>query len=275
MVHRRPRVRRSTSNRKNLKPLWRIVLLALLVGILWGVESNINLMRMLGVTVVPPGLLPEEAVWSILTPTERRFWPLAAFRSEEIAERLESRVPVSAEVSIANWGWLRFRVSPLHPRAMVMWKGRFWLWASEGKVWPASLPQNVTVKGMVYPSGPVVYWDTSMDPLFEGASVNREVMPSNVPLVKIMNILDVIRSIRVSDAGLKGLKVLRGDESPIGIAIYVSGDAETMRVMFPIKDEAGAERIFRVLKILKEKGAISGDQMLVDCTYKDKIILRK
>ncbi|MCX7828268.1 MAG: hypothetical protein N2315_03560 [Thermanaerothrix sp.] len=249
--------------------------MALVIGVLWGIESNINLMRVLGVTVVPAGLVPEEAAWSVLTASERRFWPLAAFRSDEIAARLEGKVPVSAEVSLSNWGWLRFRVSPLHPRAMVIWRGRAWLWAAEGKVWPASLPQNVAVRGMSYPSGPVVYWDASMDPLFEGASLNRDVMPSDAPLAKIIRVLDAVKRARVSDVGLKGLKVLHGDRHPLGVAIYASGDVDTMKVMFPITDEGSAEKVFRVVKILKEKGAISGDRVLVDCTYKDKIILRK
>jgi hypothetical protein len=253
-----------------------LLMITLLAGSLWAIESNGGFLRLVRVRVHPPGAIPEEVVWSVLTCAERRIWPLALFNASSVADRLEAKFPIVARVGYGGFGKLKVQVTPRRPVARLMWRGTLWFWSSDGFLWSASLPQNSAVAGMTYPAGPIIFWDRTMEPLIDGASLNRDVIHCGAPVDRVVSLLEEVSALRPPGMELRGIKVsYNGDPAMLGTAIYASGDVEALKVVFNATDPKGVRRAISAVAELQRKGVISGDSVLVDCTYGDKIILRK
>ena len=249
----------------------RLLLLGLLCGLFYALEGKTHAFRLLALRTVPSGVLPEALAWEIVPGSAQRFWPLLLLHRGDIERSLGERYPVTARMRLSGWGEFSVQVTPLQPQLRLHWQDQVWLVDADGRIWKANLHQNTQVRGLRIPQGPLVYWGAGMPPPLSGAELRGDVSSSSVSVAQIqgwLQALDGLSWLGVLDA----LSVRREDGTTRLLASFRRGDLR-VRLLLPTEDHMWPQ-LLAALETLWSQSPPGGGQLLVDATYKDRIIVR-
>ncbi|MDO4560237.1 MAG: hypothetical protein Q4C86_04735 [bacterium] len=258
--------------RRRLKKIL-LALCALLVGFLIAAESRFAFMRVGDVTISPPHILPQYAVWGTITPEQERFWPSFWLAKGDYEKLIEAYYPADVTLALRGWGKFSLAVSPLIPLYKVYWGGKFWYLSGEGKLWLSSLPENKILAEHSAESLPVLAWGADRATPIDIAQADGNVFGSSLPLplirswYRMAEELGWSKSVKFIQAGVKeGTPVVR-------VIFYTAGNENGAQLLLPNEAERWPETGLAVKKLY---GGISNlpPDIFIDGTYKGKILIR-
>lgn len=258
--------------RRRLKKIL-LVLCALLVGFLIAAEGRFAIMRIGDITISPPNILPQYAVWGTITPEQERFWPFFWLAKGDYEKLIESYYPADVELTLHGWGKFGLAVSPLVPLCKVYWGGKFWYLSGEGKLWLSSLPENKILAEHLAESLPVLTWGADRATPIDITQVDGNVFDSSLPIplirswYRMAEELGWSKSVKFIQAGVKeGTPVVR-------VIFYTAGNENGAQLLLPNEAMRWPETGLAVKKLY---GGISNlpPDIFIDGTYKGKILIR-
>ena len=117
----------------------------------------------------------------------------------------------------------------------------------------------------------MVYWEEGMPPLLSGGDLQGDVAATSLPLEEIQKW--VVEMDRLTWLGtLEALAVRREDGTVRILGSYRRGQ-QRIRLLLP-EERADWGRIFGALEVLWSRESQAGSRLLVDATYKHRIIVR-
>ncbi|MFA0887526.1 MAG: hypothetical protein ACC613_00360 [Synergistales bacterium] len=262
-----PGSRRSGLGRKFL---W----LALFIGILCGAENHYQLLRLVELTVVPSGSLPDPVLWRSIGSLSRRFWIIPLLRRDAIVRELEERYPAEITVSITGWGRIGISVRPHVPWLVLVYQGQDFILSEDGTIWPRSLSMAENAqKGRKPVMLPCWEWDKNLlNPFGDPSRRQSIVQLSTLPVQDLREWND-----ELSKQGWFG-RPLRTTVSMRGGVRYLKVVAQrnSQRIQLELGDKTKEwETIFPAIrKILAEPGRAGEGTLIVDATYEGKIVAR-
>jgi len=260
----------SNRARPGRKLLW----LALLLGVLCGLENHYQALRLVELNIVPQGSLPDPVIWRSIGSLSRRFWVIPLLRRETIARELGERYPARITVSISGWGRIAISVQPHEPWLEVVYQGRDYILSVDGYIWPKSLSIGAKRgKAGAVEALPRWQWDKTLQGPF-GDSNRREtiVQKSILPIEEMRRWQD-----RISKQGWLGKPIFVEVSSRGGTRfLKVVAQRNGQRIQLELGDQPGNwETIFSATrKILAEQPRAEGTCLVIDATYEGKIVAR-
>lgn len=261
-----------TLGSKKANPGRKLLWLALLLGVLCGFENHYQSLRLVELTVTPPGSLPDPVLWRSIGSLSRRFWVIPVLRREAIARELGERYPAGITVSISGWGRLGISVRPRVPWLEMVYQGQDYVLSTDGYIWPRSFSIGTkTEKAGGQPPLPRWQWDKNLQGLFTDA--NRRgtiVQKSSLPMEDLRQWQE-----KLSRQGWLG--------KPISVTVSIRGGARFLKVVAQrnnqrIQLELGDrtenwDTIFSATrKILAERTQAEEPGLIIDATYEGKIV---
>ena len=251
-----------------------IVLCALGAGLLFAAETRFAVSRVHVIAQVPAEALPQHVLWGTIPPQSERFWPIFWLHRKEYKDLIEAYYPVELELSLSGWGKFIARTRTLVPAYRVYWGGRLWYLSAEGKLWLVSLAENNLIDRSASDKRPVLVWGADRATPIDMAAPEGNIFHSSLPLVQIsrwyaqLDSLKLTPYVRYVQAGVK-------EGTPVVRLIFYRAATRENGPQFLLPDEAEhwAESVLAVRKLY---GALENmpPDIFIDCTYKDKILLR-
>lgn len=254
------------------KFLW----LALFLGVLCGAESHYQLLRLVELTVDPPGSLPEPVLWRSVGSLSRRFWVIPLLRKDAIARELQERYPAEIRVSITGWGRIGISVRPHVPWLLLVYQGQEFILSQDGTIWPRSFSMEESAlkrNGNKPDQLPRWEWDNSLlNPFNDPSRRQSTVQPSTLPLEDLKRWNDGLSKQGWFGRQLKTTVSLRG-----GVRyLKIIAQRNNQRIQLELGDKTEDwETIFPAIrKILAEPERAGEGNLLIDATYEGKIVAR-
>jgi hypothetical protein len=176
-----------------------LLLFSFICGALYFAEIRYDFFRLRELEIIPTGALPEMIVWGSVPGSTERFWPSLVLNKRIFVRRIEGFFPVEVKFEVKGWGRCRVSIKPLEPILYVSWRSKMWLLSKNGRMWPADLPSNSTVKGMVFPDKPILAWDSGLAMPIDPERQSGEIYPSSLPMRKIGKWYETIEKIGWKD----------------------------------------------------------------------------
>lgn len=250
-----------------------LIVTALFLGFLLAAEGRFSVMRIYSIQATPAHVLPQYAVWGTLTPQQEAFWPSFWSGKEEYTSLIESYYPVDAALSMCGWGKFKLDVAPLVPLYKVFWGSKFWYLSEEGKMWSSSLAENTIVSPQNAEKLPVLVWSAERATPINISGAEGNIYGSSLPLPLIKSWyakteeLGWNRSIKFIQAAFR-------DGSPVvSIVFYTAGNENGAVMILPDNTKLWEESALAVKKLYGGIANLPPD-VYIDCTYKDKILIR-
>lgn len=259
---------------KRARPGRKLLWLALLLGVLCGLENHYQLLRLVELTITPQGSLPDPVIWRSIGSLSRRFWVIPLLRRETIARELGERYPARITVSISGWGRIAISAQPHVPWLKVVYQGRDYILSADGYIWPKSF--SIGAKrdkpGAEAPL-PRWQWDKALqDPFGDPNRRETIVQKSILPIEELRQWQD-----RLSKQGWLGKTISVSVSSRGGTRfLKVVAQRNGQRIQLELGDQPGNwETIFSATrKILAEQPRAEGTCLVIDATYEGKIVAR-
>ncbi len=259
---------------KQANPGRKLLWLALLLGILCGFENHYQVLRLVELTVTPPGSLPDPVLWRSIGSLSRRFWVIPVLRREAIARELGERYPAEITFSISGWGRIMIKARSYVPWLDLVYQGREYVLSTDGHIWPKSFsidakPGKAAGDGAL----PLWHWDKSLQgPFGDIDRRDKIVQKSILPTEDLRRWQE-----KLSRQGWLG--------KPISVTASLRGGTRILKVVAQrnnqrIQLELGDhtenwETIFSATrKILAEKDQAEEPSLVIDATYEGKIVAR-
>jgi len=259
---------------KQANPGRKLLWLALLLGILCGFENHYQVLRLVELTVTPPGSLPDPVLWRSIGSLSRRFWVIPVLRREAIARELGERYPAEITFSISGWGRIMIKARSYVPWLDLVYQGREYVLSTDGHIWPKSFSIDAKPgKAAGDKALPIWYWDKNLQgPFGDIDRRDKIVQKSILPTEDLRRWQD-----KLSRQGWLG--------KPISVTVSLRGGTRILKVVAQrnnqrIQLELGDhtenwETIFSATrKILAEKAQADEPSLVIDATYEGKIVAR-
>jgi hypothetical protein len=176
-----------------------LLLFSFICGALYFAETRYDFFRLRELEIAPTGALPDAVIWSSVPGPSERFWPFLALNKRTYVRGIVGFFPVEIKLAVKGWGRYRVSIKPLEPILYVSWRSRMWLLSKNGRMWPANLQSNATVKGMVFPDKPILAWDSGLAMPIDPERQSGEIYPSSLPMKKIDKWYETIEKIGWKD----------------------------------------------------------------------------
>jgi hypothetical protein len=241
---------------------------------LCGFENHYQVLRLVELTVTPPGSLPDPVLWRSIGSLSRRFWVIPVLRREAIARELGERYPAEITFSISGWGRIMIKARSYVPWLDLVYQGREYVLSTDGHIWPKSFSIDAKPgKAAGDKALPIWYWDKNLQgPFGDIDRRDKIVQKSILPTEDLRRWQE-----KLSRQGWLG--------KPISITASLRGGTRILKVVAQrnnqrIQLELGDhtenwETIFSATrKILAEKAQAEEPGLVIDATYEGKIVAR-
>lgn len=243
-------------------------LFALLLGSIWGCESYFLWLSTKSMRVESLDPVAELFFWECIDPDALRYWPVFFTERGEIRSRIERISPLKCTISRRGVAGTEISIEPLVPWIMAKWGDKEYFVARDGSAWDRSLQLNSVLKGIKPPANPpFIFTDDFPPPFAEDDSV----------VVK-----RAVFSMDTIDEWLRGLSALGWGLQVEKIFVARREGRELVRLVLNrgashilIWGEAGGWRGLKpALSQIVEQLHFLGDDIIIDTTYTDRIIVR-
>jgi hypothetical protein len=192
-------------------------------------------MRLREIEISPGGVIPEEVIWQTVPAKASSFWPSLLLGRGGFEKGIMNYYPVSVKLKLTGWGRYRVTAAPLEIFTAVSWNARTWWLASDGRMWLATLPASIRVRGLSYPDRPMLVWDPKLPMPIDVERGTGDIHPSSMPVAKIKKWYETIDKIEWNKdiyclmakkiEGRQVVQILLGSEDRITGEIVVKEDA--------------------------------------------------
>ena len=247
-------------------------LLTALIGGVFASWENFNQYLSLGnlrVSAADP--VVEGLFWQNIEPDMVRFWPLFLLQREKIRQRLEMQAPLSVAIKRDGLRSFSVEMKPLVPWLLLRWQERDFYLSREGLIWKKDHPLNARLSGIQPPSlPPVVLADSFPSPegiLEEGTIVSNSIFP-------VETLAEWIGSLSATEwfSRMEKLLVARREGQYL-LEVSWQFQKKTVRLLFTGDRKRWGE-IFSALSQILQQLQFSGEDIIIDTTYSDRIIVR-
>ena len=252
---------------------WALLLLitALMAGVFASWENFTQFLSLEDLQVRTDDPVAEALFWQNLEPEMVRFWPVFLLQRENLRQKLEMGAPLS--VTIEREGLLSYTVDmkPLLPWLLLRWQERDFYLSREGSIWKKDHPLNGRLSGLQPPSSPpVVLADFFPSPegnLEEGQTISKSVFP-------VETLAGWIDSLSATEwfSRMEKLVVSRR-EGQFLLEVFWQLQKKNVRLLFT-GDRKRWSEIFSALSEILKQLQFSGEDIIIDTTYTDRIIVR-
>ncbi|MDR3254792.1 MAG: hypothetical protein LBT31_04445 [Synergistaceae bacterium] len=247
----------------------KFILFSILCGVLYFVEQRYDFFRLREIDVVPVGILPDSIVWGAIPVSCEHFWLSLFLGGREFAGNIENFYPVELSVKISGWGRYRVHIKPLEPILYVSWRSNMWLLSKNGRMWLASHPSNLAVKGMVFPKKPILAWDSGLALPIDPESRKGDIFPSSLPMAKIKKWYDEIERIGWEE-DIYCVLAKKLDGRPVVQLLLGSGEKISSEIV--VKDDTAdwASLAAALAEVFPGAGNRIPGGLVVNATFTDK-----
>lgn len=259
----------NNKRRYGRKLLW----VALLLGILCGFESHYQVLRLVELTITPPGSLPDQVLWRSIGSLSRRFWLIPLVRRESIARELEERYPADITVSVSGWGLISITVKPHVPWLEVSCQGKEYTLSSSGHIWPKTLSIRETGDPVKKARLPLWVWGKGLQGPFSDSNRKDTVVQKSVlPLEDLRKWQETLSKQEWLGRPVYTAVSSRGGER----FLKVVAQRNEQRIQLELDDQTdGWETVFSATRqILGEQERSEAKMVVIDATYEGKIVAR-
>lgn len=262
-------VSRKTKRRAKLL----LVLCAVLFGFLLAAEGRYATFRLQNIELTAPGLVSEKALWAVIKPEESRFWPLFWARSASCESLLETYYPIRAKISLRGWGRFRFEAEPLAPAFKMVWDGRFWYVAEDGRTWLATLPDNRYIATGTCDERPLLTWGKNRTTPIDFSASRGNIHVSSLPVSRILGWYKNVDSIGWRRF-VRSVQAGEREGMPVVRLVFDDGAGGAgANILFVDDPKQWYEAELAVMKLFPDMGKIS-PKVFIDTTYKGKILVK-
>ena len=259
----------SKGGRNGRKLLW----LALLLGVFCGFESHYQILRLVELTITPPGSLPDQVLWRSIGSFSRRFWLIPLVRRESIARELEERFPADIAVSVSGWGLISIAVKPHIPWIEISYQGKEYTLSSSGYIWPKTLSIPETGDPAKKAPLPLWVWGKGLQgPFSDSNRKDAVVQRSALPLEDLHKWQENLTRQKWLGRPIYAVVSTRGGERFLKIV----AQRNEQRIQLELDDQTdGWETVFSAARqILGEQERSEAKIVVIDATYEGKIVAR-
>lgn len=245
-----------------------LILACFVCGSLLFMSRRYGLFRVREISVRPFGIIPCAAVWDAVPDDVMSFWPSLLFDTRGIVMRTEGFYPVRLALGLSGWGRIVAEVEPLVPEAYVSWNSRTWLLDRSGRIWPSDLQTNRSVKGMSYPSRPILSWDASLPLPFDPDMQGGDIYKSGIPFDKIERWYEAIGAMKWADS-VMCLIAKKSEGRPIVQILLGNGQKVTSEI---ILNEDTSDWLYlaeAIDRVFPDGEYISPPGMIINAAYSD------
>ncbi len=213
----------------------------------------------------------ESLFWKNLEPDMVRFWPLFLLRREDLGRKLEMQAPLSVAISRKGLRSFEVELKPLLPWILLRWQERDFYLSREGLIWRKDHFLNSRLSGIHPPSSPPVVLADSFPspegPLEEGQVVSNSVFPTEILAAWIGGLSSAEWFSR-----MEKMMVSRREGQYL-LEVFWQLQKKTVRLLFTGDRKRWGE-IFSALSQILQQLQFSGEDIIIDTTYSDRIIVR-
>jgi hypothetical protein len=212
----------------------------------------------------------ERRFWDVFPSQSLRFWPLFAWKAEDIETFLERMLPVLVDIRMTGVGIFSVAIRPLSPRVIVEWRDAIWCISGEGRMWNTG-DRSLWIPGLEIPQKPLWRIASLSESDKDGFPSSGGVFPSLVSIDFIEDFLSAfggeawfedVREVsleRRAGADLFRLRLVRGQQE---FVILIQ------------RDKYGGKDLSATLEQVLETLFREGGSHLIDATYKNKIVVK-
>lgn len=252
---------------------WLLIFLAVCAGMLAAMENRLQTLRIAEVEIEPVfASRLSDTVWREIPRGAERFWPLLWSSKHAYEAAVERAHPVRAELRFKGWGRYRLELEYLAPFFRLYWEKQHWYVSSDGRMWPAALPDNDLIDLSGALGRPVLAWGGERASPFDFANAGGGVHRSSLPVRQIIAWYDHLERLGWS-AKVKSLHT--GKREGIGVVRLVfsgAGGENGVGILFSDDPRLWREAGLAVTKIYPDITRIS-QKIFIDTTYQGKIIV--
>ena len=246
-------------------------LAALFAGMLASWENFGQFLSLGNLRITSDDPAAERIFWRNLDPDMVRFWPIFLLQRDEVRRRLETQAPLSAVIRREGIRSFAVDLKPLVPWLLLRWQERDFYLSREGFIWKKDHPLNTSLPGIHPPAiPPVVLADSFPSPegiLGEGMMVSNSVFP-------VETLAGWIESLSATEwfPRMEKLLVSRREGQYL-LEVFWQFQKKTVRLLFTGDRKRWGE-IFSALSQILQQLQLSGEDIIIDTTYSDRIIVR-
>ncbi len=242
-------------------------LIAFVFGVAMGCESYFQFLSMNNLRVESLDPIAELFFWKNVSPSALRFWPVFFWEREGLQRSIERESPLACTISRRGIAGASISVSPLIPWIRASWGGEWYYVSREGVAWESDHELNELLKGIKPPVGPpFAFSEEFPPPSAEGESMvaTKVVFPIDLLAGWLAGLTEnrwITRVERIGVARREGRYLLTLSLKG-GSSLLLWGDRSHWNSL--------ASALTQVLEQLH----FLGDNIIIDTTYTDKIIVR-
>jgi hypothetical protein len=246
----------------------RLLLFSLICGALYFVQERYDFFRLRELEIVPAGVLSDMVVWRSVPRSSERFWPSLSLERRQFVKSIEGFYPVVVKLKTVGWGRYRISIEPLEPLLYVSWNSNMWLLSKNGRMWPANLPSNAKVKGMLFPEKPILAWDSELAMPIDPDRQSGEIYPSSLPMAKIKKWYEAIEKIGWQN-DIYCVLAKKVDGKPV-VQLLVGAPDGILSEIIVKEDTSDWEWLAAALeKVFPEAGSSVPNGLVVNATFTD------
>ena len=250
-----------------------LLLLFLILGIVYCVESNFLLLSSQRMELHLPDPYSEQVFWSHFSSDYLRFCPAVFFCRDKVKEKIEREIPVDLSIKFRSFRDIQVSAQPLDVWIVLVQKGTRWYMSRDGRIWDGDSVASKYIYGNnVDIDVPVRNLKDSLPIPIDGAGEpGRVIFQSALPLSSLKNWVEEIRKnnwgapIKKVELGRKAGSysfTIEVKWEKRFISIYLDEDTERWPVI--------SQALPKVMKDLP-----SGNEIVeIDATYGNKIVVK-
>ncbi len=249
---------------------WRGIffLAAFFSGVVLGSELFFQSFSLRSLRVESGDPVAELFFWKNISSSALRFWPFFFLEKDELKKKIESESPLSCSITRRGIAGAEIRIDPLQPWVTANWSGRDFFVTREGIAWESNLLLNKTIKGISPPKTPLIAFSDEFPPPSGEAPasvVSRAIFPLDVLNGWLEGLAAnrwISRVERIDVSRREGQYLLKLVFDKGGANVLLWGDAPRWKEL-----DSVLSQIMQQLHFL-------GDNVIIDTTYTDRIIVR-
>ncbi len=206
--------------------------------------------------------------WKNISSRALRFWPAFFLEKDELQKTVETQAPLLCTINRKGIAGAEIRIKPLEPWITAQWGGREYYVSRDGFAWDTANELNEMLKGIVRPKAPLInFTDDFPSPVLGNTSaiVSRVVFP----LELLQGWLDGLAENRWG-ARLEQINVSRREGKYLLKLVFNKGGAHVLLW----GERPRWKELSSALSQIMEQLHFLGDNIIIDTTYTDRIIVR-
>lgn len=249
---------------------WRglFFLIAFFTGMLFGGEDFFQPFSLRNIRIRSDDPVAELFFWKNISSRALRFWPAFFLEKDVLRKTVEAEAPLFCSIHWTGIAGAEVMIQPLQPWIVAHWDGREYYVSRDGFAWETANELNEKIKGIVRPKAPLITFSEDFpSPALGNSSalVSRAVFPLDL----LQGWLDGLAENRWV-ARIEQINVSRREGKFLLQLVFNKGGAHVLLW----GERPRWKELSSALSQIMEQLHFLGDNIIIDTTYTDRIIVR-